>query len=244
MYFSRVIVVFFLLGLSACTRTTVHLHAGELPQTLQDGVKAGLESEGFKVSPRANAYPYDESVVLYFPHEGIDADLQAIDKVLTSHGLSAENRYTLYRDKIGKHVYTAGNIGLYLLPENAKASFNEESRVRDEFPISESDAEFISTDCDIEYVYELFDDGRALVSDFSFPVGESTLARGTWQASENSVTLISDGEDFRYRKRTFHREYANQFSDHNISYHIILEPEDYYRLPFGCSYKSTFSEAF
>ncbi|MDX6847796.1 hypothetical protein SCD92_00400 [Gilvimarinus sp. SDUM040013] len=237
-------VVLLLLGLLGCARTTVHMHAAELSKDVRDKVKTDLEAKGFKVALRDNEYPFTENAVLYFPHEGIEEDLDAIDEVLNENGLAANHRFTIYKDRIGKHVYTAGNVGLYLLPEEVKRSSGKTSRVRSEFPIDETDAEFISSNCNVEYVYELLEGDRALLSDFNLPAGKSTLARATWRVSDNSVIIVSDGEEFRYRKSTFHREHASQFSDYNVSYHIALEPEEYYRIPFGCAYKSTFTESF
>ena len=236
---------FFLLffGLSGCSRTIVHLHADKLTTAEQEAIRAELQAQGFIVERQHNEPPAYRNLILYTPHDGIDNDLSTIDTILAAHGFSADHRYTPPSKQLGKHEYTAGNIGVYLIPAGFQPYTTPALQVRNTFPITETDADFISTDCDKEYVYELFDDGRAIANDFSFPVGEAALATGRWQSNEESVTLNIEGKQFQYKKTRFHREYANEYSDHVISYYILLEPVGYYELPFGCTFKSTFSEA-
>ncbi len=236
--------VFLLLfGLSGCSRTIVHLHADKLTAAEQEAIRAELQAQGFVVERQHNEPPAYRNLILYTPHDGIDNDLNAIDTILAAHGLSADHRYTPPSKQLGKHEYTAGNIGVYLVPAGFQPYSTHALQVRDTFPITETDADFISTDCDKVYVYELFDDGRAVANDFSLPVGQAALATGHWQSDEQSLTMEIKGKKFRYKKTRFHQEYATEHSDHVISYYILLEPDGYYELPFGCTFKSTFSEA-
>ncbi|BFM20735.1 hypothetical protein [Gilvimarinus japonicus] len=230
--------------LVGCSSTTVHLHAKNLPDVEQEAIRAGLEARGFSVKMRDNEPPSNNNAILYYPHDGIDADLQAIDAVLDANGLWAEHNYSVYTDKLGKHEYTAGNIGLYLVPEGVTTNASTSNRVRAVFPITVTDFEFVSTDCDTEYVYELFEDGSLVASDFSLPIGKAKLAALEWRETSDEITLSNSGEQFKYSKTESYKEYANLDSDHVITYNITLQPLGYYRVPYGCTFKSTFSEAY
>lgn len=238
------LIIIFIWAIPSCSSTHIHLHADKLPHDQQITIRERLEEKGFKVHIRNNAPPSRDNVLLYYPHKGIQEELWMIDDVLAASGISAEHRYTIYKDRVGKHEYTAGNIGLYLLPRNSDWSTSNKSPLRKQFPISESDAEFISSDCDARYTLELLEDGNALINNYNLPTDESTLGKGTWQSNSDQILLTFQGEAFKYDKSQHHRKAVNYANERVIQYHITLEPSDYYRIPFSCTFQSTFTEAY
>src|SRR5690606_19365991 len=144
--------------LSGCSSTTVHLHAGALSDAERNKIRTDLEEQGCSVKIRENEAPASSSVVLYYPHEGIEEDLRVIDDVLEANGLIAEHQYLTHTEKLGVHEYTAGNIGVYIVPEGQKRE-PASVRIRSVFPITVVGFEFGSTDCDKEYLYEFSYDG-------------------------------------------------------------------------------------
>lgn len=230
--------------LSGCSSTTVHLHADALSEVEQNNIRTGLEEQGFSVKMRENEAPASSSVVLYYPHKGIEEDLRAIDNVLDANGLIAEHRYLTHTEKLGVHEYTAGNIGVYIVPAGQKSEPTS-VRIRSVFPITMVGFEFVSTDCDKEHLYEFSDDGTMVVSDLSLPLGEMDVATLSWQSPTDDTVIISSGdEDFEYKKSQSHREHFNDNNNHVVTYSLTLKPTGYYRVPFGCSYKSDFLEGF
>ena len=227
-----------------CSNTTVHLHVKNLPDAEQESIRADLEKRGFLVKMRDNEPPSNNNLILYYPHRGIEDDLRAINDVLDVAGFTAESSYLVHTDKLGKHEYSAGNIGLYLVPKGYQRNPGVASRVRSVFPMTIVDYEFVSTDCDKDYVYEFFGDGTLELSDFSLPVGAAKLATLSWQVVGDNMVLTGDGETFTYKKSESHREHTSQYSEYVVTYNITLQPEGYYRVPFGCQYKSTFYESF
>lgn len=238
------LIIIFIWAIPSCSSTHIHLHANKLPHAQQITIREGLEEKGFKVHIRNNAPPSRDNVLLYYPHKGIQEELWMIDDVLAASGISAEHRYTIHKDKVGKHEYTAGNIGLYLLPSNNIKNNSNEPPIRKQFPISESDAEFISSDCGARYTLELLEDGNALINNFNLPADESTLGKGTWQSNSDQILLQIQGETFKYDKSQHHRKAVNYANERVIKYHITLEANDYYRIPFSCTFQSTFTEAY
>ena len=238
----KIITPVMLAVLAGCSSTKIHLHANNLPKAERESIRHDLEVEGFSVLLQDNEPPSDHSVILFYPHEGIDRDLDAIDNVLDRYGLQAEHSFVIHETKLGVHEYTAGNIGVYLVPVGLQT--NDTDRVRSVFPIAVTDAEFVSVDCGKVYVYEFYDDGQVTLNDFSLPMGEAALASGNWLSDSGVVTIVNHGEVFEYTKSQSHREYINSFGEHVVSYNITLRPNGYYRVPFGCTFKSTFAEAF
>ena len=193
---------------------------------------------------RDNESPSSGNIILYYPHKGIGEDLQAIDAVLAAHGLTAEHSYTIHKDKLGVHEYTAGNIGVYLVAADHSPAADF-SLVRSVFPITMTEGEFISTDCDTEYLYEFSDDGRMVIADLSLSSGDMNIATLTWEASgDDRVLITSNGEVFEYQKSKFHKEGLRDGYKKMVEYFITLKPVDYYRLPFGCTYRNVFWEGF
>lgn len=226
-------------ALSGCSSTTVHLHADALSEVERNKIRTGLEGEGFSVKMRENEAPASSNVVLFYPHNGIEEDLRAIDNVLDANGLIAEHRYLTLTEKIGAHKYTAGNIGVYIVPEGQNSG-PDSVRVRSVFPITMVGVEFSSTDCDKEYLYEFFDDGTMMIDDLSLTLEERELTRLNWQSVSGGMIIISDGdEEFEYKKTESHKDNKTE-----VFYHLTLQPTGYFRVPFGCTYKSSFWEGF
>lgn len=233
-----------IVSLLGCSNTIVHLHANDLPKADQENIRTGLEEKGFSVLRRENGFPSEGNTILYSPHKGIEKDLRAIEEVLGNNGLKAERSYAIHTNKIGTHEYTAGNIGLYIVPAVRQEHAEATTRVRSVFPITMTDAEFVSTDCPTEYGYQ-FENDTVTVDDFSLAMDKTGIATLDWHhASDDIIVISNDGEQFKYKKTESHREYSNQYSHHIVTYHIWLRPLDYYRVPFGCTYKSTYTEAF
>lgn len=229
---------------SECSKTTVHLHANDLAKADQENIRTGLKKRGFTVLMRENEFPSEGNLILYSSHSGIEEDLRAIEDVLRNHGLKAERSYAIRTNKIGVHEYTAGNIGLYIVPGAGQENTQTASRVRSVFPLAITDAELVSTDCPTKYVYQ-FESDKVTVVDLNLPIDNSDIAHIDWRDAADNMIIIADGsEQFTYRKVESHREYATQHNPHVVTYYLRLEPLDYYRLPFGCTYMSTYSETF
>lgn len=236
------ILVAFLLGCSSTT--TVHLHAVELPETDQEKIRTELENKGFSVITRKNELPLQSNAIFYSSHKGIEKDLKAIEDVLEKQGLKAVRSYAVQTNNVGRHEYTAKNIGVYLAAEVRREKSEVASRVRSVFPLAMTDAEFVSTDCPTEYVYQ-FDNKKVTVVDLSLPIDESDIATAEWQQTEDNAIVIFHGhEEFKYKKIKFHREHSTQYHRNVVTYTLLLEPLDYYRAPFGCTYKATYFEVF
>ena len=230
--------------LSGCASTTVHLHAESLSSNERDNLRAGLEAQGFQVKMRDNESPSSENIILYYPHKGIEEDLRAIDKVLGAGGLTAEHRYSIHTDKLGAHEYTAGNIGVYIVPEGSAVSAGS-SLVRPVFPITITEGEFVSIDCESEYLYEFSESGTVKVADLSLPLSEMDVVKLEWKSlSEEKVIIMGDAEVFEYQKSKSHRKGFNDHHKQVVDYHITLKPVGYYRLPYACTYRNTFREGF
>ena len=122
-----------LASLLGCSNTIVHLHANDLPKADQENIQAGLEEKGFSVLMRENEFPFEGNIILYSLHNGIEKDLRAIEDVLGYNGLKAERSYAIHTNKIGTHEYTAGNIGLYIVPAVRQEHAEVVTRVRSVF---------------------------------------------------------------------------------------------------------------
>lgn len=231
-------------SLFGCSTTTVHLHANDLPQTVQKNLRVGLEKEGFSVVIRDNASPSEGNAVLYYPHAGIKKDLNAIDNVLKANGLMAEPSIAVQTNNLGTHEYSAGNIGLYFAPAAHQKPQQATSRVRSVFPITVTDAEFVSTDCPTEYGFQFYEDGTLVLNDFSLAIDETEIAAPNWSTTGDTILVSNGQERFEYRKIESHSEGFNEYNVYVVTYNIWLQPTDYYRVPFGCSYRSIYAEGF
>lgn len=229
--------------LFGCSSTTIHLHADLLPEAEQEEIRRALEEQGFSVQSRDNEAPFERNIILYYPHNGIERDLRVIDDILESHGLNAEHSPAIHTNKIGTHEYTARNIGLYIAPHGLKKDPEVKSMVRSIFPMTMTDYEFISSGCEKEYVYQFFDDGTLEINDFSLAIDDEVIATMRWQDVDNVITIYNDSEQFTYKKTESHREHSSEHSRYVVTYNIMLQPIGYLRLPFGCTYKSTFFES-
>jgi hypothetical protein len=236
---------FVLVSLFGCSNTTIHLHANNMPEAEKENIRLSLEKQGFSVRMRDNESPSSGNIILYYPHEGIEEDLHAIDKVLEAKGLKAERGYAIHTEKLGKHEYTAGNIGLYIAPTGPQEQRPVKSRVRSIFPMTMTGYEFVSMDCEQEYLYEFFEEGKLAASDPAVPADEVEMLAFDWQSLPNDIIMISNGrEQFKYKKIESHIEHSSEHSHYVVTYNIRLQPLDYYRVPFGCMYKSTYFESF
>jgi len=245
----KVLLVVVLAGLgllSGCTSTTVvHVHAADFSAADQAGIRADLEAEGFSVALRENESPVAGNAILYAFYPGVEKDLQTVENVLAEKGLFAERMYILPTDKkIGTHEYTAGNIGLYLVSGLSKRVQDLPSRVRSEFPLTLTDAEFTTTDCSTKYVYQ-FDLDRVTVVDLNLPLETSNIATASWHLADDDAVIVTyEQEVFRYRKMQTHQEYLTEHHSYAVRYYLWLEPLEFYRMPFGCTYRSSFWEVF
>lgn len=236
--------LFMVVLLSGCSTTTVHLHANGVPEADKQKIRAGLEAKGFAVVERDNESPSKNNAILYSPYKGLEKDLHAIENVLAHNGVTAGRGFAIQTDQIGKHEYTAGNIGLYIMPSVLQLPAERKSKVRAEFPITITEAEFVSTDCETEYGFQFSENGTLIVDDFTREIDATEIAKPDWSKKPDEIISISNGnEQFEYKKSESHREHVNEYNIHLVIYNIWLEPIEYYRVPFGCTYKSTYIEA-
>lgn len=236
--------LFLLSVLAGCSTTIVHLHANGVPDADKESIRSGLEAKGFSVMERENEAPLKDNAIFYSPYKGLEKDLHAIENVLANNGLTAGRSFAIQTDHVGQHEYTARNIGLYIVPSVQAAPAETTSRVRAVFPITITGAEFASTDCSTKYGYQFHDNNTLSVDDFSQALHETEIATPNWEFAVDDIVVIThDNEQFKYRKTEVHREHSNEQSRHVITYNIWLQPIEYYREPFGCTYKSTYREA-
>jgi hypothetical protein len=230
--------------LSGCSTTTVHLHANGVPEADKENIRAGLEAKGFAVLERDNEAPSKDNAILYAPYKGLEKDLHAIENVLANNGVTAGRSFAIQTDQLGKHEYTAGNIGLYIVPSVSQLPAERKSKVRAEFPITITDAEFVSTNCETEYGFQFSENGTLAVDDFTREIDATEIAKPDWSGKPDNIVFISNGnEQFEYKKSESHFEHVNEYNIHLVTYNIWLEPVEYYRVPFGCTYRSTYTEA-
>src|SRR5690606_34008695 len=113
---SIIILATFVSLVGCASNTTVHLHANGLSEADRKNIRAGLEEKGFRVVERNNEAPSEDNAILYAPYSGLEKDLYAIENVLANHGLTAGRGFAIQTNQLGMHEYTAGNIGLYIVP--------------------------------------------------------------------------------------------------------------------------------
>lgn len=236
---------FVFMGLCGCTNTTIHLHAQGVPDNELETIRLALEERGFVVKPRENEFPSSDSVILYAAYRGVEKELGTIEEVLTRHGLKVERRFAGRTNALGIHEYSPRNIGVYIASVSRQGMAPTKSRIRDVFPLSMTNAEFVSMDCEQEYLYDFYADGRLEISQLAIPVEEVETMTLRWHGSSEDMITLSDGaEQFEYRKIETVREHPGRYSLHVVTYNIFLQPLGHYQIPYGCGYKSTFFESF
>lgn len=237
--------LFVFMGACGCSNTRIHLHAEGLSDNELAIIRIGLEKRGFVVEHRENEFPSSDSVILYAAYRGVEKELSAIEEVLAHAGVRAERRYAARTNALGMHEYSPRNIGVYIASASRQNIESSKSRIRDVFPLSMTNAEFVSMDCEQEYLYEFYDDGVLVISQLAIPVEEVETITLRWRApSADSITLSDGVEQFDYQKTESSKEHPGRHSLHVVTYNILLRPLDHYRIPYGCGYTSTFSEYF
>jgi hypothetical protein len=232
--------------LSGCSNTTIHLHPESLTQERTEEIVRALKREGLAVKIRNNRAPTSGNTLIYSPHEGIDAHLASIRKILSSHDMTLDQAFLRQYgghdgSSAGQHVYTEGNIGLYLA-SNADSEQSRGAKVRSVFPISIIGFEFASRDCDALYLYEFFESGDAVVTEIS--EADKELGEFSWSQSDAGIVTLSSGDtEYQYRKRETHSIHQ-EFGHNIVTYVTELQPDGFYPMPYGCTYEATYTEAF
>lgn len=225
--------------------TTIHLHAQGITERKLKSIHKALEERGFVVQPRENEFPFSESVILYAASDGVEGELDLIREVLAQNGVKARRRLAGRTNALGTHEYNPGNIGVYIASDAKRSIAQTRSRVRNIFPLTMTNAEFVSIDCEQEHLYDFYDDERLEISQLGIPVEEAAAVTLRWSDSSKGIISLSDGaEQFRYRKLESVREDPDRDGMHVVTYNLLLRPLGHYRIPYGCNYKSTFFETF
>lgn len=229
----------------ASDNTRIHLHAQGVPDRKLRPIRKALEARGFVVRLRENELPSSNNLILYAAYDGVEEELSAIEKVLAQNGVRAGRRLAGRTNALGTHEYNPRNIGVYITSVSKQKNKVNKSRIREVFPLSMTNAEFVSMDCEQEYLYDFYADGRLEISQLAIPVEEVETLTLRWYSSSTDTITLSDGiEEFEYRKTESSREHPGRHSLHVVTYNIFLQPLGHYRIPYGCGYKSTFAESF
>ena len=232
---------------SCSNPTTIHLHPEALPPSHIASITEELANEGFVVEIEDNAAPAPGTTIIYSPQKNIEQQLDSIIEILKNHYLVVDQIFLKdsgggYLEGLGSHTYTVGHIGVYVTGETGTVSSG--AKIRSTFPIDMVGYEFVSSNCDVDYIYEFFESGDLVITNVSSLT--ENLGGYTWHQEDGSIAIHSTiGPQYKYTKSKDHSVYQN--SEHDlevVAYTIKLSPEGFYPLPYGCSYTATFKEAF
>jgi len=225
------------------SRTIIHLHPEVLDPPQIESIVEELASKGFSVKIENNEAPAMGNTIIYSPQRNIEEQLASITKVLENHSLIIDQIFIKSSggEDFGNHTYTAGHIGVYLAEGNGDG-VSRGVEIRSTFPINMIGDEFVSSNCDVDYVYDFFESGNLTVTNISSLTED--LGGHTWSDDDESIVIQSAiGPQYTYTKNKGHS--VQQKSDLDIvAYTIKLKPAGFYPLPYSCVYTATFREAF
>jgi beta-N-acetylglucosaminidase len=99
----------------------IHLHIfGEL-KTQTDKLATSLRQSGYEVMIRDNELPMndEQSFIIYNLSPLQNFELEKIKSVLSNNGIDIT---TIYSFQNGKHMYSLGNVGIYLISDSSSVS--------------------------------------------------------------------------------------------------------------------------
>lgn len=228
--------------------TTIHLHPQTLTPSHTASLTEELEHKGFAVEIEDNAAPAAGNTIIYSPQKNIEQQLNSITKILQRHNIAVDQIFVKdsgggQSERLGRHTYTAGHIGVYLADNNI-GKISRGAKVRSTFPINMIGYEFVSSDCDTDYMYEFFESGDLVVTNINSLAED--LGKHTWHQEDDNIIIRSmTGSQYKYTKSKGHSVYQTSDPDLEVvAYTIKLSPAGFYPLPYSCSYTATFKEGF
>lgn len=233
----RVIIVsiLFLSLLAGCTPTTVHIHTTHIAEEQLERVRHSLESLGYQVIERENRHPSAHlgSILVYYPGHSSEEQLAQVNQAVADAGLSIDGEYPA---TIGPHRYTEGNIGLYLV--NGQAGSSQQQDLAEEgIPLTVTDVELGSTNCDTSYLLEFDPQGKLVMTNLSDDSSEPRELE--WSRDSGQLLSISDGNhNYEYSYLEYRKKRNSPSGKEYLEVSLKLEPKGFYPVPFACIYRA------
>jgi hypothetical protein len=226
-YLQRVIGLFVLLALCACSQNTkVHLYGRYLSASQTNDVRQALSAQGFDVTLNQLAFPTNisQSTLIYGMPMDRPQEVDHIKQIAKVLGWLIQDAQSLVK---GNHWYSGNAVGLFLLPEGV--SPHQLTSVHD---LSFS---YQSQQCADQPELRLTADQRFQIIPVAGATAEPAMLQGRWQVRQLPyLELLPDGDpDWSYYleiSRKQHRDMIGEVQQ------LTLTPLQTY-LVFGqCSF--------
>jgi len=222
-----ILIVSLCFTLLACSTTTVHLYSRYLSKDEISAVKSKLTDLGFKVEINTLAFPDEvkQSSLIYSPFIENEQRLSTVVDSVSALGWQLSNTQML---KEGNHWYTKNNVGLFLVPEGARA--------RDNIAISDLVNEYKTRNCTTSAAIRLNNNGSYKIS-FSQSLSNSRVNRTDFNRGHWKITAFPYVELKSLNKKWFFYFKIEEIVDNIGTVNLIeLVPENNYPVLPNCSF--------
>lgn len=186
-YLQRVIGLFVLLALCACSQNTkVHLYGRYLSESQTNDVRQALSAQGFDVTLNQLAFPTNisQSTLIYGMPMDRPQEVDHIKQIAKDLGWQIQDAQSLVK---GNHWYSGNAVGLFLLPEGV--SPNQLTSVHD---LSFS---YQSQHCADQPQLRLTADQRFQIIPVASSTAKPAMLQGRWQVRQLPyLELLPDGD--------------------------------------------------
>ncbi|KZN49260.1 hypothetical protein N476_19625 [Pseudoalteromonas luteoviolacea H33] len=216
---------FFILVLTGCAPSTVHLHSYKVPEAEKNEIVTALEATGLKVliSERKPPLVNMGSFIIYPKDDGDNDDLVKILNIINEKGYTTG---LIAKNRVKNHEYrNSNNIGLYLVNSDGLMSMREQLAA--EFAVDITEVEFSSTNCTEAYKLSFDKDGSARINDISL----------LWSKNEDTVVLSHQNQSQKFT-------YSNKYERNGATRELVMQLVPYRNNTldsikyFNCKYQS------